>query len=174
MYDRDVVGYCHLRLSNRCRHPAPGQDFIPLQRLHVFAHSRDPHPTIELWCPVLFSKSKIIFQIEMHCMQCFLESKYIKSRTYNHKNRWIIKKSYDPQEAASSSCHQGHLLPWGLKVRWSMMWGSIGVPSSDVPAEVELLHLRIERHEEMLHQCVINDAVTHRSTYSDNTENKWI
>ena len=28
----------------------------------------------------------------MHCMQCFLESKYIKSRTFNHKNRWIIKK----------------------------------------------------------------------------------
>ena len=46
-YGRDVVGYCHLRLSSRCRHPAPGQDLIPLQRLHVFAHSRDPHPAIK-------------------------------------------------------------------------------------------------------------------------------
>ena len=28
----------------------------------------------------------------MYCMQCFLKSKYIKSRTFNDKNRWIIKK----------------------------------------------------------------------------------
>ena len=40
----------------------------------------------------------------------------------------------------------GALLPMGLKMRWSMMWANIGVPSSDVPAEVELLHMRIERH----------------------------
>ena len=28
----------------------------------------------------------------MYCMQCILKSKYIKSRTFNEKNRWIIKK----------------------------------------------------------------------------------
>ena len=28
----------------------------------------------------------------MYCMQCFLKSKCIKSRTSNDKNRWIIKK----------------------------------------------------------------------------------
>ena len=28
----------------------------------------------------------------MYCMQCFLKSKYIKSRTFNDENRWIIKK----------------------------------------------------------------------------------
>ena len=28
----------------------------------------------------------------MYCMQRFLKSKYIKSRTFNDKNRWIIKK----------------------------------------------------------------------------------
>ena len=27
------------------------------------------------------------------------------------------------------------------------MWANIGVPSSDVPAEVELLHMRIEHHD---------------------------
>ena len=27
------------------------------------------------------------------------------------------------------------------------MWANIGVPSSDVPAEVDSLHMRIERHE---------------------------
>ena len=70
-YDRDVVGYCHLRLDSRCRHPAPGQDLIPLQRLNVFAHSRDPHPAIKIWCQIPFTKSKTIFQIEMYCMQCF-------------------------------------------------------------------------------------------------------
>ena len=78
--------------ATRCRHPAPGQDLIPFQRLHVFAHSRDPHPAIKLWCPVPFNKSKIIVQIEMYCMQCFLESRYIKSGTFNDKNQWIIKK----------------------------------------------------------------------------------
>ena len=71
---------------------APGQDLILLQRLHVFAHSRDPHPAIKFWCQVPFTKSKTIFQIEMYCMQCFLKSKYIKSRTFNDNNRWIIKK----------------------------------------------------------------------------------
>ena len=91
-YGRDVVGYCHLRLTSRCRHPALGQDLIPLQRLHVFAHSRDPHLAIKLWCQVPFTKSKIFFQFEMYYMQCFLKSKYIKCRTFNDKNRCIIKK----------------------------------------------------------------------------------
>ena len=86
------VGYWQLRLTSRCRHPAPGQNLIPLQRLHVFAHSSDPHPAIKLWCQVPFTQSKTTFQIEMYCMQCFLKSKYIKSRTFNDKNRWIIKK----------------------------------------------------------------------------------
>ena len=88
----DVVGHCHLRLTSCCRHTAPGQDLIPLQRLLVFAHSRDPYPAIKLWCRVPFTKSKTIFQIEMYCLQCFLKSKYIKIRTFNDKNQWIIKK----------------------------------------------------------------------------------
>ena len=92
MYGRDVVGYCHLRLPICCRHPAHGQDLIPLQRLHVFAHSRDPHPAIKLWCQVPCTKYKTIFQIKIHCMQCFLKRKYFESRTSNDKNRWIIKK----------------------------------------------------------------------------------
>ena len=75
---RDVIGYCQLRLTSRCRHPAPGQDLIPLQRLHVFAHSRDPHPAIKLWRQVPFTKSKTIFQIVMYCMRCFLKSNILK------------------------------------------------------------------------------------------------
>ena len=67
-YGRDVVGYCQLRLTIRCRHPAPGQDSIPLQRLHVFAHSRDPHPAIKLWCQVPFTKSKKNFKLK--CIVC--------------------------------------------------------------------------------------------------------
>ena len=77
-YRRDVVCYCHLRLTSRCRHPDPGQDLIPLQRLLVFAHSRDPHPAINLWCQVPFTKSKTIFQIEMYCMQCFWKANILK------------------------------------------------------------------------------------------------
>ena len=78
MYRRDVVSYCHLRLISRCRHPAAGQDLIPLQRRHVLAHSRDPHPAIKLLCQVPFNKSKTIFQIEMYCMQCFLIANILK------------------------------------------------------------------------------------------------
>ena len=77
-YGRDVVGYYQLRLASRCRHPAPGQDLIPLQRLHVFAHSRDPHPAIKLWCQVPFTKSKKKIHIEMYCMQCFLKCNILK------------------------------------------------------------------------------------------------
>ena len=77
-YGRDVVGYCQLCLTIRCRHPAPGQDLIPLQRLHVFAHSMDPHPAIKLWCQVPFTKSKTIFQIEMYCMQCIWKANISK------------------------------------------------------------------------------------------------
>ena len=52
--------------ASRCRHPAPGQDLILLQRLHVFAQCRDPHPAIKLWCQLPFTKSKTIVQIEMY------------------------------------------------------------------------------------------------------------
>ena len=58
----------------------------------MFAHSRDPHPAIKLWCQVPFTKPKTTFQFEMYCMQCLWKSKYIKSRTFNDKNRWISKK----------------------------------------------------------------------------------
>ena len=92
MYGRDVVGYCHLRLTIRCRQPAPGQDLIPLQRLHVFAHSRDPHPAIKLWCQVPFTKPKIIFQIEMYCMQCFWKLNISKIELSTIKNGDLLRK----------------------------------------------------------------------------------
>ena len=91
-YGRDVVSYCQLRLNSRCRHPAPGQGLIPLQRLHVFAHSRDPHPAIKLWCQVPFTKSKTFFSNWNILYAVLFEKQYIKSRTFNDKNRWSIKK----------------------------------------------------------------------------------
>ena len=145
-YGRDVVGYCQLRLTSRCRHPAPGQDLIPLQRLHVFAHSRDPHPAIKLWCQVPFTKSKTIFQIEIYCMQCFLKSNILKVELSMIKIGELLRKLWRLR-----SCFlilpPGALTSKGLKVRRSVTWANIGVPSSDVPAEVDLLHMRIERHE---------------------------
>ena len=39
------------------------------------------------------------------------------------------------------------LTPQGIEGAWSMTWANIGVPSSDVPAEVDSLHMIIERHE---------------------------
>ena len=113
-YGRDVLGYCQLRLTCRCRHPAPGQDLIPLQRLHVFAHSRDPHPAIKLRCQVPFTKSKTIFQIEMYCMQCFLKSKYIKVELSMIKIGELLRKLWSLR-----SCFlilpPGALVPQGIK-----------------------------------------------------------
>ena len=91
-YGRDVVGYYQLRLASRCRHPAPGQDLIPLQRLHVFAHSRDTHPAIKLWCQVPFTKSKKKISNWNVLHAVLFEMQYIKSRTFNDKNWWTIKK----------------------------------------------------------------------------------
>ena len=59
----------------------------------------------------------------------------------------------------------GPLTPQGLKVRWSVTWANIGVPSSDVPAEVDLLHMRIERHavtyitDGLIYWCSIDGLV---------------
>ena len=80
-------------------------------------------------------------------MQCFLKSKYIKSRTFNDKNRWIIKKvmvlkKLLPHLATRGTYSPGH---WMCDEAWP--WTNIGVPSSDVPAEVESLHMRTERHD---------------------------
>ena len=87
-----MVGDCHLRLTGRCRHPAPGQDLIPLQRLHVFANSRTG---ILSWnCGVKYysPNPKQFFQLKYNVCNAFLRSNYIKSRTFNDKNRWIIKE----------------------------------------------------------------------------------
>ena len=113
-YGRDVLGYCQLRLTGRCRHPAPGQDLIPLQRLHVFAHSRDPHPAIKLWCQVSFTKSKTIFQIEMYCMQCFLKSKYIKVELSMIKIGELLRKLWSLRNCFLI-LPPGALAPQGVK-----------------------------------------------------------
>ena len=131
----------------RCRHPAGSQDLIPLQRLHVFGHSRDPHPVKQLWCQVPFTKSKTIFQIEMYCMKCFLKSKYIEIELLMIKIGESLRKLWSWRSCFLILPPEGHLLPRGLKVQWSVTWANIGVPSSDVPAEVELLHMRIELRE---------------------------
>ena len=64
-------------MISRCRHPASWSR-LQHQKLHVFAHSRDLHPSIKLWCQIPFAKSKTIFQIEMYCMQCFLKNNILK------------------------------------------------------------------------------------------------
>ena len=100
----------------------------------MFAHSRDPHPAIKLWCQVPFTKSKTIFQIEMYCMQCFLKSKYIKVELSMIKIGELLRKL------------------WSLRSCFLILPpGNIGAPSSDVPAEVELLHMRIE----LMDYCMI-------------------
>ena len=77
-YCRDVVGYCHLHVTSRCRHPAPGQDLIPLQRLHMFAHSRDPNPAIKLWRQVPFTNSKTICKLKCIVCSAFWKSNILK------------------------------------------------------------------------------------------------
>ena len=63
------------------------------------------------------------------------------------KNRWIIKKVMVLKKLLPQLATRGTYSPGGQKVRWSVTWAKIGVPSSEVPAEVDLLHMRIERHD---------------------------
>ena len=86
----------------------------------MFAHSRDPHPAIKLWCQVHLTKSKTTFQIEMYCMQCFLKSEYIKNRTVNDKNRWIIKKVMVFKKLLQHLATRGTYSPgdWGCDEAW--------------------------------------------------------
>ena len=146
IYGRDVVGYCHLRLYICCRHHAPGQELIPLQRLHVFAHSRGPYPAIHLWCQVPSTKSKTIFQIETYCVQCFLKSKYIKSRTFNDNNRWIIKKVMVPKKLFPHLATRGTYSPgdWRCDEAWREQ--TLVYPPVMCQQRLSYLHMRIELH----------------------------
>ena len=58
----------------------------------MFAHSRDPHPAIKLWCPVPLTKSKKKKSKWNILYAVLFEKQYIKNRTFNDKNRWIIKE----------------------------------------------------------------------------------
>ena len=62
----------------------------------MFAHSRDPHPAIELWRQVAFTKSKTIFQIETYCVQCFLKSKYIEIKFKKPLPHLATRGTYSP------------------------------------------------------------------------------
>ena len=119
---------------------------VPIQRLHVFAHSRDPHPAIKLWCQVPFTKSKTIFQIEIYCMQCFLKSNILKVELSMIKIGELLRKLWSLR-----SCFlilpPGALTPRGIEGATKRDVTNIGIPSSDLPAEVDLLHMRIERHD---------------------------
>ena len=86
----------------------------------MFAHSRDPHLAIKLWCQVPFSKSKTIFQIIMYCMQWFFKSKYIKSRIFNDKNRLINKKIMGLQKLLPHLATRGPFSPgdWRFDEAW--------------------------------------------------------
>ena len=94
-YGRDVVGYCQLRLTSRCRHPAPGQDLIPLQRLHACVPSQQGPTSCH---KIMVSSRPTSHQIQNNFSNwnvlyaVLFERQYIKSRTFNYKNRWIIKK----------------------------------------------------------------------------------
>ena len=75
MYGRNVVGYCHLHLPSRCRHPAPGQDY----KHKIMVSS------------TFYQIKKKNFKLKCIVCSAFWKKKYIKSRTFNDKNRWIIK-----------------------------------------------------------------------------------
>ena len=93
MYDRDVVGYCHLRLPTAVE-TLPWSRLIPTSKAACVWSQQgltSCQKTMVL-STTAFHQIKNNFQIQMHCIQCFLKSKYIKSRTFNDKNRWIIKK----------------------------------------------------------------------------------
>ena len=70
----------------------PWSRLNPTSKAACVCSQLGPTSCHEIMVSLPFTKSKTIFQIDMFCMQCFLKSKFIKSRTFNDKNRWIIKK----------------------------------------------------------------------------------
>ena len=87
----------------------------------------------------------------MYCMQRFFKSKYIKVGLSIIKIGELLRKLWSLR-----SCFNilpPGALPRGLKVRWSVTWANIGVPSKEVAAEVDLLHMRIERYARMHAFC---------------------
>ena len=110
----DVVVSSQLRLTSRCRHPAPDQDLTPLQRLHVFAHSRDPHPAIKLWCHVPFTKSKTTFQIEMSCMSAFWKANILKVEFSMIKIGELLRKLWSLR-SCFNILPPGALTPQGIE-----------------------------------------------------------
>ena len=99
--------------------------------------------------------SSILHQIQNNfsnwniCIQCFLKSKYIKSRTFNDKNQWVIKKGMVLKKLLPHLATRDTYSPgdWRCDEAWREQ--NIGVPSSDVQSDVDLLHMRIERHDDI-------------------------
>ena len=145
MYGRDVIGYCHLRLTSRCRHPAHGQDLISLQRLHVFAHSRDQNYGVKYLSP----NPKQFIKLKYIVCSAFWKANILNVELPVIKIGELLRKLWSLR-SRFPILPPGALTPRGLKVRWSVTWANIGVPSSDVPARVDLLHMRIERHAKVL------------------------
>ena len=95
----------------------------------------------------------------MYCMQCFLKSKYNESRTLVDKNRWIIKKVMVFKKLLQHPATRGTYSPgdWRCDEAWRAQ--TLGVPSSDVPVEVDLLHMRIERYVVIFFCGCVSDMV---------------
>ena len=102
---------------------------------------------MKLWCQVPFTKSKTMVQIEMYCMWCFLKSKYIKSRTFNDKNRWIIKKFMVLKKLLPHIATSGTYSPGDW--RCDKAWREQTLVYPPVMCQQRLIYfpMRIERHD---------------------------
>ena len=72
--------------------PCPWSRLNPTSKAARVCSQQGPTSCHKIMMSSTFHQIQTTFQIEMYCIQCFLKSKYIKSRTFNDKNRWIIKK----------------------------------------------------------------------------------
>ena len=92
-YGRDVYGYCHLCLTIRCRHPAPWSRLNPTSKAACVC-LQGPASCHKIMVSSTFHQiQNIFFQIEVHCRQCFLRSKYIERSELSRK-LWSLRSCY--------------------------------------------------------------------------------
>ena len=89
--------------------------------MHVFAHSRDPHPAIKLWCQVPITKFKRFFQIEIYRISALWKANISKVELSMIKIGELLRKLL-----ALRSCFfilpPGHLLPSSRDWRCNEAW----------------------------------------------------
>ena len=80
----------------------------------MFAHSRDPHPAIKLWCQVPFTKSKQLFQLRCIVCSAFWKANILKIELSMIKIGELLRKLWSLR-SCFNILPPGALTPQGIE-----------------------------------------------------------